>query len=101
MVTLKSRWWWPWRLHAQLVGDSHDHFEDGHEGGDLAEVAAADHLSMDLQTPLVVLAGHTVTDLMEPAQDVGRELREQQGDFFSLVNTVGLNLWQWPHLVGY
>lgn len=75
MVTLKSGWWWTWRLHAQLVGDSHDYFEDRHEGGDLAEVAAADHLSVDLQTPLVVLAGHTATDLMESAQDVVRELR--------------------------
>lgn len=75
MVTLKSGWWWTWRLHAQLVGDSHDYFEDWHEGGDLAEVAAADHLSVDLQTPLVVLAGHTATDLMESAQDVVRELR--------------------------
>lgn len=78
MVTLKSGWWWTWRLHAQLVGDSHDHFEDRHEGGDLTEVAAADHLSVDLQTPLVVLAGHTATDLMESAQDVVRELRDSR-----------------------
>lgn len=78
MVTLKSGWWWPWRLHAQLVGDSHDHFENRHEGGDLAEVAAADHLSVDLQTPLVVLAGHTATDLMESTQDVVRQLRDSK-----------------------
>lgn len=60
-------------LHAQPVGDGHDHFEDGHEGGDLAEVAAADHLGVDLQATLVVLARHTAADLMEPVEDVGRE----------------------------
>lgn len=62
-----------WGLDTQLVGDGHEHFEDGHEGGDLAEVAAADHLSVDLQAPLVVLARHTTTDLVEPVQDVVRE----------------------------
>lgn len=60
-------------LDAQLVGDGHDHFEDGHEGGALAEVAVADHLGVDLQTPLVVLARHTGADLVEPGQDVVRE----------------------------
>lgn len=69
----------PRRLDAQLVGDGHDHFEDGHEGGDLAEVAAADHLGVDLQAPLVVLARHTAADLVEPVQDVVRELRDRQG----------------------
>ena len=64
-------------LDAQLVGDGHDHFEDGHEGGDLAEVAAADHLGVDLQATLVVLARHTAADLVEPVQDVVRELREK------------------------
>lgn len=62
-------------LNAQLVGDGHEHFEDGHEGGDLAEVAAADHLGVDLQAPLVVLAGHAAADLVESAEDVLRELR--------------------------
>lgn len=66
-------------LHAQLVGDGHDHFEDGHEGGDLAEVAAADHLGVDLQAPLVVLARHAAADLVEPVQDVVRELRDWRG----------------------
>lgn len=61
-------------LDAQLVGDGHEHFEDGHEGGNLTEVAAADHLSVDLQTPLVVLAGHAAADLVEPVQDVVRQL---------------------------
>lgn len=60
--------------NAQLVGDGHDHLEDGHEGGDLAEVAAADYLCVDLQAALVVLAGHTAADLMEPAQDIVVEL---------------------------
>lgn len=75
MITLKSGWWSlpGGGLDAQLVGDSHDHFEDWHEGGDLAEVAAADHLSVDLQATLVVLAGHTAADLVEPVQDVGRQ----------------------------
>lgn len=66
-------------LHAQLVGDGHDHFEDGHEGGDLAEVAAADHLGVDLQAPLVILARHAAADLVEPVQDVVRELRDWRG----------------------
>lgn len=79
MITLKSGWWCPRRLDAQLVGDGHDHFEDGHEGGDLAEVAAADHLGVDLQAPLVVLARHAAADLVEPIQDVVRELRDRQG----------------------
>lgn len=65
-------------LDAQLVGDSHDHFQDGHEGRDLTEVAAADHLSVDLQAPLVVLACHAAAYLVEPVQDVGRELKEKQ-----------------------
>lgn len=76
MITLKSGHRGPQGLDAQLVGDSHEHFEDGHEGGDLAEVAAADHLSVDLQTPLVVLVRHTAADLMESIQDVVRELRD-------------------------
>ena len=48
----------------QLDGYGHDHFEDGHEGGDIAEVAAADHLGVDLQAALVVLAGHTAANLV-------------------------------------
>lgn len=61
-------------LDAQLVGDGHEHFEDGHEGGDFTEVAAADHLGVDLQAPLVVLARHAAADLVEPAEDVLGEL---------------------------
>lgn len=64
-------------LDAQLVGDGHEHFEDGHEGRDLAEVAAADHLSVDLQAPLVVLARHAAADLMESTQDVVRKLKKK------------------------
>lgn len=60
-------------LDTQLVGDGHEHFEDGHEGRDLAEVAAADHLSVNLQAALVVLARHAATDLVESTQDVVRE----------------------------
>lgn len=63
-------------LDTQLVGNGHDHFEDGHEGGDLAEVAAADHLGVDLQAALVVLARHAAADLVESVQDVVRELRD-------------------------
>lgn len=70
-------------LDAQLIGDGHDHFEDGHEGGDLAEVAAADHLGVDLQAPLVVLARHTAADLVEPVQDVVRKLRDRQGNIIT------------------
>lgn len=80
MVTLKSGWCPPHLqgLDAQLVGDGHEHFEDGHEGGDLAEVAAADHLGVDLQAPLVVLARHAAADLVEPVQDAVRELRDNK-----------------------
>lgn len=67
------------RLDGQLDCDGHDHFENGHEGGDLTEVAAADHLSVDLQAALVVLARHATADLVKPAQDVGRELRGERG----------------------
>lgn len=66
-------------LDAQLVGDGHEHFEDGHEGGDLAEVAAADHLGVDLQAPLVVLASHATADLVEPTEDVLGELGKRCG----------------------
>lgn len=76
MVTLKSGWCCLQVLNAQLVGDGHEHFEDGHEGRDLAEVAAADHLGVDLQAPLVVLARYAATDLMESAQDIVRELKK-------------------------
>lgn len=62
---------------SQLVGNRHDHFEDGHEGRNLAEVAAAYHLGVDLQTPLVVLARHTAADLVEAAEDVLGELRDE------------------------
>lgn len=55
---------------SQLVGNGHDHFEDGHEGRNLAEVAAAYHLGVDLQTPLVVLARHTAADFVKAAEDV-------------------------------
>lgn len=65
-------------LDPQLVGDSHDYFQDGHEGGDLTEVAAADHLGVDLQAPLVVLARHTAADLMKPVQDVVGKLKDRQ-----------------------
>lgn len=54
----------PPRSHTQFVGDGQDHFEDGHEGRYLAKIAAADHLGVDLQAPLVVLACHTAADLM-------------------------------------
>lgn len=64
-------------LDAQLVGNGHEHFEDGHKGGNLTEVAAADHLGVDLQTPLVVLARHTAADLVESVQDVVRELKDE------------------------
>lgn len=85
-------------LDAQLVGDGHDHFEDGHEGGDLAEVAAADHLSVDLQAPLVVLARHTAADLVEPVQDVvGERLFSQfiiqMSQTFGSILKFPLRLW--------
>lgn len=63
-------------LHAQLVADGHEHFEDWHEGGDLTEVAAADHLGVDLQAALVVLARHAAADLVQPVQNVVSELGE-------------------------
>lgn len=80
MITLKCGLVVSLGLDAQLVGDGHDHFEDGHEGGDLAEVAAADHLGVDLQAPLVVLARHAAADLVEAVQDAVRELRDRQGN---------------------
>lgn len=74
-------WWGLWGLDAQLVGNGHDHFEDGHEGRDLAEVAAADHLGVDLQASLVILARHAAADLMQAVQDVLRELWDQQRNY--------------------
>lgn len=53
----------------QLVGNGHNHFEDGHEGRNFAEVAAADHLGVDLQAPLVILTRHTAADLVEAIED--------------------------------
>lgn len=55
---------------SQFVSNCHDHFEDGHEGRNLAEVAAAYHLGVDLQPALVVLARHTAADLVKAAEDV-------------------------------
>lgn len=67
----------PGASDSQLVGDGHDHFEDGHEGRNLAEVAAADHLGVDLQAPLVILACHTAADLVEAVEDVLGELPDK------------------------
>lgn len=67
----------PGASDSQLVGDCHDHFEDGHEGRNLAEVAAADHLCVDLQAPLVILARHTAADLVEAVEDVLGELPDE------------------------
>lgn len=64
-------------LDSQLVGDRHDHFEDGHEGRNLTEVAAAYNLGVDLQAPLVVLARHAAADLVKATEDVLRELRDE------------------------
>lgn len=61
--------------HGQFVGDGHEHFEDGHEGRDLAEVAAGHHLRVNLQTLLIVTGSHAAADLVEAAEDAGRELR--------------------------
>lgn len=66
------------RSDAQLVGDGHDHFEDGHKGGDLAEVAAADDLCVHLQAVLVVMRRHTAADLVQAAQDARRQLRRRK-----------------------
>lgn len=67
----------PGGLHSQLVGDGHDHFEDGHEGRNLTEVAAAYNLGVDLQASLVVLARHTAADLVKATEDVLGELRDK------------------------
>ena len=65
-------------LDGQLVGNGHYHFEDGHEGGDLAEVAAADDLRVHLQAVLVVPRCHAAADLVQAAKDAGRELRRRR-----------------------
>lgn len=64
-----------WRSDTQLVGDGHDYFEDGHEGRDLAEVAAADDLRVHLQAAVVVAPGHAAADLVQTAEDAGSKLR--------------------------
>lgn len=73
-ITLWTRREWrPLLLDPEARGDGHEHFEDGHEAGDFAEVAGADDLSVDLQASLVVLRRHAPADLVEPVQDVRRE----------------------------
>lgn len=74
MITLKSARRAGQGLDSQLVGDGHEYFEDGHEGRDLAEVAAADHLGVHLQAALVVLARDAAADFVKTVQDVVREL---------------------------
>lgn len=68
----------PRRSNAELVGDGHDHFEDGHEGGDLAEVAAADDLGVDGQGVLVVAALDAAADLVQASEDAGRQLEREE-----------------------
>lgn len=63
---------------AQLVGDGHYHFEDGHESGYLAEVAAADDLCVHLEAVLVVMRRHTAADLVQAAEDARRQLRRRK-----------------------
>lgn len=58
---------------GQLVGDGHEHFEDGHEGRDLAEVAAAHHLRVHLQTLHIAACANTPANLVETAEDAGRK----------------------------
>lgn len=64
--------------HGQFVADGHEHLEDGHEGGDLAEVAAAHDLRVNLQTLQIVAAVDAAADLVQAAEDAGRELTGRQ-----------------------
>lgn len=59
--------------HGQLVGDGHEHLEDRHEGRDLAEVAAAHHLRVNLQTLMIVTDADAAADLVQAAEDAGRQ----------------------------
>ncbi len=60
--------------HGQLVGDGHEHFQDGHEGRDLAEVAAAHHLRVNLQTLLIAADADAAADLVQAQEDAGSKL---------------------------
>jgi len=64
--------------HGQLVGDGHEHFEHGHEGRDLAEVAAAHHLRVNLQTLRIAAGADAAADLVQAQEDAGRELTERE-----------------------
>lgn len=58
----------------QLMSNGEDSLQDKHEAGDLAEAAAAHHLGMHRKALLKVSCVHTSGDLMEPSQDMRREL---------------------------
>lgn len=60
--------------HGQLVADGHEHLEDGHERRDLAEVAAAHDLRVNLQTLQIAAPVDAAADLVQAAEDAGREL---------------------------
>lgn len=57
---------------GQFVGDGHEHFKNGHERRDLAEVTAAHHLRVDLQTLRIVTGSDAAGDLVQAGEDAGR-----------------------------
>lgn len=58
----------------QLMSNGEKSLQDRHEAGDLAEAAAAHHLGMHCQALLKASRVHTSGNLVEPSQDVRREL---------------------------
>lgn len=56
------------------MSNGEDSLQDKHEAGDLAEAAVAHHLGMHRKGLLKVSCVHTSGNLMEPSQDMRREL---------------------------
>lgn len=72
-LCLTQEWWRRRTLvsDGQFVSYGHEHFENGHKRWDLAEVAAAHHLRVDLQTLRVVPGGDAAGDLVQAHEDAG------------------------------
>lgn len=61
-------------LHMQLMSNGEDSLQHRHEAGDLTEAAAAHHLGMHCEALLKASCIHTSGNLVEPSQDMRREL---------------------------
>lgn len=66
-------------LDPKFVGLRQDHLEDRHEGGRLAEVAAAHDVGVDVEAVHVGPGLHAPRHVVQSSHDGRGELRAEQG----------------------